>query len=63
MRLWFLKEGYSGKGKPPSMPKELIVKITQKYMQVYEDLTGDKFEIDTTKPQLERIIDNVSKLV
>lgn len=63
MRLWFLKEGYKGKGKVPKMPEKLIVKISQRYIEVYEKITGEKFDIDTSKPQLDRILDNVNKLV
>ncbi len=63
MRLWFLKEGYKGKGKVPKMPEKLIIKLSQRYMEVYEKLTGEKFEVDTAKPQLTRIQDSISKLV
>jgi len=62
MRLWFIKEGYSGKGKIPKIPDDIIVKISQRYMEVYEKLTGEKFEVDTSKPQLDRIIESVTKL-
>ena len=62
MRLWFIEQGYSGKGKVPKMPDDLIVKISQKYMEVYEKITGEKFEVDTAKPQLARIIDSTAKL-
>lgn len=62
MRLWFIKEGYSGKGKIPKMPDDLIVKIAQRYMEVFEKISGEKFIIDTSKSQLERILDNVTKL-
>lgn len=63
MRLWFAKQGYIGRGKAPKMPEKLIVDLSQRYMEVYERLTGEKFIVDTTKPQLERIIENVSKLI
>jgi len=63
MRLWFAKQGYTGRGKAPKMPEKLIVDLSQRYMQVYERLTGEKFILDTTKPQQERIIENVSKLI
>ena len=62
MRLWFIEQGYSGKGKVPKMPDDLIVKISQKYMEVYEKITGEKFEVETSKPQLVRIIDSTAKL-
>src|SRR3989338_6701211 len=63
MRLWFAKEGYTGRGKIPKMPEKLIVNLTRRYMEVYERLTGEKFIIDTSKPQSERIAENVSKLI
>ena len=63
MRLWFAKEGFMGKGKIPQMPERLIVDLAQRYMEVYERLTGEKFTVDTSKPQLERIVENVGKLI
>ena len=63
MRLWFAKQGYTGKGKAPALSEDLIVKIAQRYMDVYEKLTEEKFVIDITKPQLERINENLSKLL
>lgn len=63
MRLWFVKEGYAGRGKAPQIPESLMVKISQRYMEVYERLTAEKFEVDTTKPQLTRILESLSKLV
>ena len=63
MRLWFVKEGYVGRGKIPKMSEKLIVDLAQRYMEVYERLTGEKFTVDTTKPQLQRIIENVGKLI
>src|SRR3990167_4952196 len=62
IRLWFAKQGYTGRGKAPKMPEKLIVDLSQRYMEVYERLTGEKFIIDTSKPQSERIAENVSKL-
>jgi len=63
MRIWFAKNGYKGKGKAPKMPDDLIVKISQRYIEVYERLTGEKFEVDTKKPQLERIMESLEKLI
>ncbi len=63
MRLWFAKSGYTGKGKAPTMPDDLVAKISQRYMEVYEKLTGEKFEVDTKRPQLERIMESLEKLI
>lgn len=63
MRIWFKDKGYSGKGKPPQMSEDIIVKVSQRYQEVYEKLTGQKFEIDLSTPPRERVIQSLSKLV
>lgn len=62
MRIWFRQRGYSGHGKPPQMPNDLIVEVSQRYQEVYEKLTGEKFEIDLSTPPKQRVIDSLSKL-
>ncbi len=44
MRLWFSNKGYKGDGKPPIMPDTLIRKISKRYIDVYEMVTGKKFK-------------------
>lgn len=63
MRIWFTKQGYTGRGKAPHMPDDLIVKISQKYQEVHEKLTGEKFIIDLSKSPLERINESLTKLL
>lgn len=63
MRLWLVKVGYKGKGKPPQLPEELIVKISQRYQEVYEKLSGEKFTIDLSKSPIERITESLFKLI
>lgn len=63
MRIWFKEHGYSGRGKAPKMPKDLIIKISQRYIEVFEKITGDNFAIDLSTPQKERILDNLNKLI
>jgi phosphoribosylaminoimidazole-succinocarboxamide synthase len=63
MRLWFAKEGYTGHGKPPQLPNDLIVKIATRYIDVFEKLTKTKFEIDLSKPPTERIKESLEKLL
>ncbi len=55
MRLWFAKQGYTGSGKPPRLPKEVVVKIATRYIEAYEKITGEKFEIDLSVKPKERI--------
>jgi len=43
LRLWYAKRGYRGDGKPPKMSDELLVALSQRYIKVYEILTGKKF--------------------
>ena len=63
MRIWFNEKGYSGKGKIPSMPKDIIADISSRYMEVYEKLTGEKFEMDLSTAPTKRILENLSKLI
>ncbi len=44
LRLWYAERGYTGDGQPPEMTDELIVDLAQRYIGVYEILTGQKFE-------------------
>lgn len=62
MRIWFKQQGYSGYGKAPQIPTELIAKISQRYQEVYEMLTGQKFQIDLTLSPNDRITENLAKL-
>ena len=63
MRIWFREQGYNGRGKIPPMPTELIAKIAQRYIDVYERLTGQKFNIDLSVPPKERIAESLSRLI
>lgn len=44
LRLWYAKRGYRGEGKPPAMPLDLILSLSQRYIKVYEMITGKKFK-------------------
>jgi len=61
LRLWYVKRGYRGDGPPPPMAKELIVAVAQRYISVYEKLTGKKFKA-FEYPIEERIKKNLEKL-
>ena len=58
LRLWYAKRGYRGDGKPPPMAKQLIVDLAQRYIGVYEKITGKKFKA-YKYPIEKRIIESV----
>lgn len=58
MREWYAAQGYRGDGKPPEMPRELRAQIAERYITVYERLTGQAFEPGES-PVLERITRNL----
>ncbi len=44
LRLDYAAMGYSGEGEPPPLPDELAERVAQRYIGVYEALTGRPFE-------------------
>ena len=63
MRIWFKEQGYSGHGKAPKMTDDLALKISQRYQEVYEMITDQKFTIDLTIPPKDRVIESLTKLI
>ncbi len=63
MRLWFKEQGYAGRGKIPKMPPEFISQIAERYISVYEKLSGEKFTIDLTALPKQRVLESLSKLI
>lgn len=45
LRLWYVKKGYQGDGKPPKMSAKLIKDLSQRYIDVYEIITNDLFQL------------------
>ncbi len=43
LRLWYAQRGYRGEGEPPAATPDLIVQVSQRYMTLYEELTGKPF--------------------
>lgn len=60
-RLWYAKRNYRGDGSPPKMPAYYQKKVSQRYIQVYEKITGEKFKIEKENIQ-KRIKKNLSCL-
>lgn len=43
-RMWYTKRGYRGDGEPPKMAIDLQTKTAQRYIKIYEMITGKKFQ-------------------
>jgi phosphoribosylaminoimidazole-succinocarboxamide synthase len=43
LRLWYADHGYRGDGEPPTPTDDLIVQVSQRYIGLYEKLTGKTF--------------------
>ena len=44
LRLWYAERGYRGDGEPPAATENLVVRVSQRYVAVYEKLTGGTFQ-------------------
>ncbi len=55
-RKWYVGRGYRGDGKPPKMSKDLQVKTAQRYISIYEMITGRKF-----KPEMYPLEEGIKK--
>ncbi|MGL4611635.1 MAG: phosphoribosylaminoimidazolesuccinocarboxamide synthase [Trueperaceae bacterium] len=61
LREWFASQGYRGEGDIPPMPDEFRVQVAERYISVYETLTGQTF-VPGSVPIRRRILDVVEKL-
>ncbi len=63
LRLWFVDncDPYNDETLPEA-PTELVEELSKRYIQLYESITGKKFEYPANdKPALERITENLKK--
>ncbi len=44
LRLWFAGQGYRGEGPIPAMPDEFVARVSERYIRVYEMITGRAFQ-------------------
>ncbi len=60
LRLWFKENCDPYKDKViPKAPPELVAELSRRYIEIYETITGKKFEHDFSQPILERITKNL----
>jgi phosphoribosylaminoimidazole-succinocarboxamide synthase len=60
VRLAYAEKGYRGDGEIPSMPDDLWISASERYVQIYELLTGEEF-IPGSYPVQERLIENLKE--
>ena len=50
VRLWLGDQGYKGDGPPPELPVEVRCEAARRYIQVFEQVTGQGFEPNVEEP-------------
>ena len=65
VREWLMENGFQGKEgqSMPVMPESFVSNVTDRYIELYEFLTGSKFNRADTSDQLSRIDSNVTKYI
>jgi phosphoribosylaminoimidazole-succinocarboxamide synthase len=60
LRIWFKERTDPYKDKVmPEAPTEMVAELSRRYVEIYEQLTGDTFGFDTDVPMAERIEKNL----
>ena len=60
LRLWFKEHSDPYKDeKLPEAPSDMVAELSSRYIQIYEQITGQKFETDLQTPISERIEKNL----
>lgn len=62
LRLWFREhcDPYNDEVLPDA-PDDLVIKLSSKYIEIYEQITGNTFEYNTDQPVHDRIQENIDK--
>ncbi|MDR3642189.1 MAG: phosphoribosylaminoimidazolesuccinocarboxamide synthase [Candidatus Doudnabacteria bacterium] len=62
LRLWFKQNSdpYNDKTLPPA-PADMVAELSSRYIQIYEQITGEKFETDLETQIGERIAENLKQ--
>lgn len=61
LRLEYAQVGYRGEGEPPEMPDDLWLRVSERYITLYEKLTGKTFE-PGDYPVEPRLLENLKNL-
>ncbi len=65
VRQWLISEGFQGKDgqQIPKMPEERIKLISDRYIELYENISGEKFVKDEYSDKLARIKEQIAQIV
>ena len=65
VRQWLISEGFQGKEGQhiPEMPEERVNMISDRYIELYENISGEKFVKDEYSNKLERIKEEISQIL
>ncbi|SNT11644.1 phosphoribosylaminoimidazole-succinocarboxamide synthase [Ekhidna lutea] len=65
VRQWLISEGFQGKEgqQIPEMPDERITLISERYIELYENISGEKFVKDEYSNKLARIKEEIIQIV
>lgn len=58
LRRWLVSQGFRGDGTPPALSSEIRMEAAHRYVELFEQLTGQPFEPDLEAPQ-ERLARNL----
>ncbi|MGN0004101.1 MAG: phosphoribosylaminoimidazolesuccinocarboxamide synthase, partial [Sphingobacterium composti] len=63
VRQWLIENGFQGKEgqQVPEMTDEIVQSISERYIELYEHITGEKFQYPAEGEVLARVENNVSK--
>ena len=65
VRQWLIENGFQGKeGQTvPFMPDDFVQSVTDRYIELFENITGDAFQKSDTSQLLSRIESNVAEFL
>lgn len=65
VRQWLIEHGFQGKEgqKVPEMTESIVQGISDRYIELYEQVTGEKFRKEATDDILKRIENNILKAI
>jgi phosphoribosylaminoimidazole-succinocarboxamide synthase len=65
VRQWLIANGFQGKEgqKIPEMTDDIVKSISDRYVELYEQVTGEKMAIDEGGDIMERIFTNITKIL